>query len=142
MEYATVEGTLETGIAPEQILRVLEQPELLPHWAPAFADRVEPGDEGAWHVTKNDTAFEIRVETSRVAMITQFSREIAGGQTVGAVIRLVHRIGGGCILNMRLPLGDPSNRETVQNLLREELNNLVDLTQSLLHPTQQALGTA
>jgi hypothetical protein len=55
--------TISIAAPPESVLQLLGEPRMLPNWAPAFAQAVEPGDPD-WLINPGLDQFRIRVRVS------------------------------------------------------------------------------
>jgi hypothetical protein len=96
-------GSIESGADREAVLAVLEDGTRVPEWAPAFADVAVP-DGARWRGTKNGSDFSFRVAYEPTAGTADYVREVVPGAENGAYIRVVPRLGGGCVISMTLPL--------------------------------------
>ena len=127
MEDRTVTGAIETDAEPEAIMGILQDVQMLPEWAPLFADRVEPAGENRWRVTRNGEQFAMEVAIGWTRCTVDYLREIAPGQRGGAYLRVLPRPGGGSVVVMTLPVAPGRNASEVGAILQQELAALIRL---------------
>jgi hypothetical protein len=130
MSNRTVTQTIEDDLEPDAILAVLMDPQLIPRWAPVFADEVERAGSDDWQMTKNGKTFVMQMAASASSRTVDYLREIAPGRRGGAYIRVLPRPGGGSVVVMTLPIPSDANAERVTSVLVEELKSLVDLSRT------------
>ena len=131
MPDRTVTRTIEDDLDPDAIFAVLIDPNLIPQWAPAFADAVESVASDAWQVTKNGERFVMHLAASAASRTVDYLREVAPGRQGGAYIRVLPRPGGGSVVAMTLPVTGNADAESVSAVLVEELKSLIDLSKKL-----------
>lgn len=127
MSERTVTRSLESDLAPERVLSVLNNPARIPEWAPVFADKIEHSGQNGWRVTKGGESFNVQVNVSAVAGTVDFLREMAGGKRGGAYARVFPRPLGGSVVVMTVPLAPNSNPADVAHEIEQELAALVGL---------------
>lgn len=127
----TVTQSVESNAHPPALVAVLADPRRIPDWAPAFADVVTRDGLSGWRVTKDGQDFSLRVVTKPDAGTVDYLREIAPGREGGAYIRAVPRPGGGSVVVITLPLLPGAEPAATAATLRDELNALVSLAESL-----------
>lgn len=112
----SVTDSIESDADRDAVLALLEDGTRVPEWAPAFAD-VAVREGAVWRGTKNGSDFTFRVAYVPRAGTADYVREVVPGTENGAYIRVVPRLGGGCVISMTLPLrpgvGPGELRETL-----------------------------
>ena len=116
----SVTGSIETDADRGTVLAVLEDGTRVPEWAPAFAD-VAVRDGAGWRGTKDGSDFRFRVAYEHTAGTADYVREVTPGTENGAYIRVVPRLGGGCVIAMTLPLRPGMSEASVRETLAAEL---------------------
>jgi hypothetical protein len=127
----TVTGSIETNISPELVIQVISDPRRIPHWAPGFADRVEPDESGSWRVIKGDKMFLIEVVRFDPARTVDYLREVTPGKKGGAFLRVLPGPRGGSVIVMTLPAPPEISAEQAETILEQELRQLTNLCASL-----------
>jgi hypothetical protein len=117
-------------VEADVILAILQDPRLIPRWAPAFADTVEADTKNRWRVVKGGAAFSLELAISSSSRTVDYLREIAPGKRGGAYIRVLQRPGGGSVVVMTLPVAGGANVEAVTSGLTQELKQLVALSET------------
>ena len=130
MSDRTVTRSIESDVAPGVILSILMDPQMLPKWAPAFADMAEKDEKIGWRVTKDGRVFTLEIVVSRQSGTVDYLREIAPGKKGGAYVRVLPRPNGGSVVVMTLPVPQSTEIERVNALLSQELETLVRLGES------------
>ena len=130
MPPRTVTETIETDGEPDAIVAILIDPKSLPQWAPGFADTIEPLGPAIWRVIKGDRIFEVEVAFERSRRTVDYLREVAPGKKSGAYIRVLPRPGSGSVVVMTLPIPAGGDSNAVTAILKQELSDLVELSQS------------
>ena len=119
-EPRSVTGSIESDADRAAVLAVLEDGTRVPEWAPAFAD-VAVRDGARWRGTKDGSDFSFRVAYEPVAGAADYVREVGPGIENGAYIRVVPRLGGGCVIAMTLPIRPGMSAGSVRETLAAEL---------------------
>ena len=123
--------SIDTGVDPDRVFKVLADPRHLPQWAPGFADEIAGDAQEGWQVLKNGRTFPIRLviaDPAQSERTVQYLREIAPGREAGAVIRILPRETGSMIM-MTLPVAPGADPESVAAIIREELQSLVRIAE-------------
>ena len=129
MPNQTITRAIETDLEPAAVFAVLSDASLIPQWAPAFADKIEPVSGSDYRITKSGSTFSIQVLTSQASGTVDYLREMANGKRGGAYIRTMPRPLGGSTVTMTVPLAPNATSEEVVNTLQEELKALIQLAQ-------------
>ena len=115
--------SIESDAEPDAVLTVLQDGTRVPEWAPAFAD-VAVRDGARWRATKDGIEFTFRVVCERAAGTVDYLREVAPGVENGAYIRVLPRLGGGCVITMTLPVRPGVDPAEVRATLAAELDRI------------------
>lgn len=129
MSERTVTRSLESELAPERVLSVLNDPARIPEWAPAFADKIEHTGQNGWRVTKGNESFSVQVNVATAAGTVDILREMADGKRGGAYARVFPRPLGGSVVVMTVPLAPNSKPPEVAHVVEQELAALVKIAQ-------------
>ena len=113
-------GSIESNADRDAVLAVLEDGTRVPEWAPAFAD-VAVNEGALWRGTKNGSDCTFRVAYEPTAGTADYVREVVPGTENGAYIRVVPRLGGGCVISMTLPLRPGVEPAELRETLAAEL---------------------
>jgi hypothetical protein len=130
MPPQTVTLATESESAPSKLIKLLSEVELIPKWAPVFADSIERVDDSHCRVTKNGQVFDIEVAVNTSAGTVDYIREMSQGKRGGAYIRVTPRPLGGSSICMTVPIGPDTKEIEVQKVLAQELDELIRLAQS------------
>jgi hypothetical protein len=127
MPNQTITRTIESTLEPTAIFTTLSKPELIPHWAPVFADSTEHISGGNYHFTKGTDTFAVEVITNNTSLTVDILREMPNNIRGGAYIRVMPRPLGGSTVVMTIPLGPTAVPENVSKVLEQELEALINL---------------
>jgi hypothetical protein len=130
MGQQTTTLAIESNVEPTVIFVFLSDVVNIPKWSPVFADEVERIDEFRCLATKSGTSFEFEIHKNEGARTVDYIRQMSGGKSGGAFIRVTHRPLGGSSISMTVPVATNATVDDVTRVLRQELNELVRLTQS------------
>jgi len=127
MPNQTITRTIESPLEPTKIFATLSKPELIPRWAPVFADSTEHISGTNYRFTKGTDTFAVEVITNATSLTVDYLREMANNLRGGAYIRVMPRPLGGSTVVMTVPLGPTSLPEEVAKVLEQELEALIKL---------------
>ena len=127
MQNQTITRTIESPLEPTATFVALSKPELIPQWAPFFADSIEHVSGRNYHFTKGTDTFAVEVITNATSLTVDYLREMANNIRGGAYIRVMPRPLGGSTVVMTVPLGPTSVPEEVAKVLEQELEALIRL---------------
>ena len=130
MQNQTITRTIESTLEPTAIFAALSKPELIPRWAPVFADSTEHISASNYRFTKGTDTFAVEVITNSTSLTVDYLREMANNIRGGAYIRVMPRPLGGSTVVMTIPLGSTSVPEDVAKVLEQELEALIKLASS------------
>jgi len=127
MENQTVTRTIESALEPTAIFTTLSKPELIPQWAPVFAESIEHLTAGNYRFTKGPDTFFVEVIPNPSSLTLDILRELPNNRRGGAYIRVMARPFGGSTVTMTVPIGPKTTPEAVAGILDQELAALMEL---------------
>jgi hypothetical protein len=127
MQNQTVTRTIESSLEPSAIFTALSKPELIPQWAPVFADKTEHVSGNNYRFTKGSDTFAVEIIANTASLTVDILRETPNGRRGGAYIRVMPRPLGGSMVTMTIPVGPKITPEQAATVLEQELKALIQL---------------
>jgi len=127
MQNQTITRTIESALEPAAIFAVLSKPELIPQWAPVFADKAKQVSGSHYSFSKGSDTFSVEIVTNSTSLTVDYLREMPNNKRGGAYIRVMPRPLGGSTVVMTVPIGPNATSEQVGRVLDEELEALLKL---------------